>query len=155
MSQMQPFPIKQKLKRFWYHYLELTCKSSSFSIPNLWQQMKSTGNWKEEMKSIVFPLVPLSNSFAIHTGLNRTPPVVAGPLHASENAQASKSDYFWKLSPKLFLLNICEALGNNRNPHNFPSKQTQVFAKLSLHFLLPKRWNLVCFLFVCLVKTLN
>lgn len=48
------------------------------------------------------------------------------------------------------IISLGEALRNNSNPHNFKRKQTQVFAKLSLHSLLPERWNLVCFFFVCL-----
>lgn len=35
---------------------------------------------KKKTNVIIFPLVPVSNSFAIQTGLNTIPPVVAGPF---------------------------------------------------------------------------
>lgn len=57
---------------------------------------------KKKTKSIIFPLVPLSNSFAIQTGLNTISPVVAGPftqlkMHRLQKviiSENSHQDYF-------------------------------------------------------------
>lgn len=58
------------------------------------------------------------------------------PSHSCKCTGFKKS-LFLKMVTKI--ISLGEALRNNSNPHNFKRKQTQMFAKLSLHSLLPER----------------
>jgi len=81
------------------------------------------------------PAFPLCHSLVLHLGFNTIPLVVAGSftqlkMHRLQKVSTSPNDL-----QDYFSYSFCEALENNQNPHNFKTKLTQVFARLSLHLL--------------------